>query len=106
MPDAMPAWWGGTTPIAVEANGGLVSPMPMPDTIMPGMRWVQLDEAERPVISSSPIPTISRPGPIIQRTGTCDESRPDTVAVTRMPQEMISSRSPVSRALNPRMFWR
>src|SRR5579872_1786896 len=40
-PDAIPAFCGGTTPIAVEASGGLTRPPPRPATMNPGIRCVQ-----------------------------------------------------------------
>jgi len=38
VPDAMPAWCGGTTPMAVEASGGLTMPEPSPAMMNPGIR--------------------------------------------------------------------
>src|ERR1700712_5747608 len=40
MPEAMPDRAGSTTPTAVEANGGLTSPVPTPAMNRPGMRAV------------------------------------------------------------------
>jgi hypothetical protein len=94
MPEAMPACCGGTTPTAVEASGGLTRPAPTPPKIIPGMRWVQAEPASRPRISSSPIPTMSRPGPMSSRIGTREVSLPATVEVARMPPEMTISRRP------------
>ena len=41
MPEAMPLreWW--TTPTAVEASGGLISPTPAPARMKPGISVVQ-----------------------------------------------------------------
>jgi len=76
MPEAMPDREGGTTPTAVEASGVLMNPVPMPATIMPGIRCVQSEDGLRPRISSSPVPTRMNPPPIISRTGTTVVSRP------------------------------
>jgi len=43
IPDAMPAWRGGTTAIAVEASGGLIKPTPRPPIRKAGSRWVQCE---------------------------------------------------------------
>ncbi len=96
MPEAMPARCGGTTPTAVEASGGLTRPTPTPPTIIPGMRWVQAEPALSPRMSSRPTPTMIRPGPMSSRTGTLDESRPATEAVTRMAPDMNITRTPVA----------
>src|ERR1700722_18258256 len=80
-PDAIPALAGGTTPIAVDASGGVTSPAPSPPTMNPGIRWGQSDQHGSPVISSSPTPTSSSPGPISQRAGTRSLTRPATTDV-------------------------
>jgi hypothetical protein len=41
IPEAMPARSGVTTPIAVDASGGLIIPAPAPATMDPGIRCVQ-----------------------------------------------------------------
>jgi hypothetical protein len=64
MPEAMPSCCGGTTPTAVEASGGFTRPTPTPATIIPGMRWVQVEPALSPRISSKLTPMMIRPGPI------------------------------------------
>jgi len=92
----MPARCGGTTPTAVEARGGFTSPTPMPDAIIPGTRWVHVEPASSPRMSSSPAPTRSRPGPTSSRTGTREVSLPAAVAVSRMPPEITISRTPVA----------
>jgi len=48
MPEAIPARSGVTTPIAVEASGGLTSPTPAPATMNPGIRCVQSTRRLRP----------------------------------------------------------
>ena len=95
MPEAMPARCGATTPTAVDANGGFTMPIPMPPTIMPGIRWVQDEPALSPRISSRPTPTMIRPGPISSRTGTHEESLPATMPTTRTAPEITISRTPV-----------
>ena len=82
-PLAMPARSTGTTPTAVDASGGLISPMPMPETIRPGIRWVQEESVWMPWISSSPTPRIRKPGAISHFTGTFSVSRPATAAATK-----------------------
>ena len=65
MPDAIPAWAGCTTPIAVEASGGLTRPTPMPADDQPGDEVRPLRRAaSSPRISSSPMPTSTSPVPI------------------------------------------
>lgn len=95
MPEAMPACCGGTTPTAVEASGGFTRPTPTPATIIPGMRWVQVEPALSPRISSRLTPMMIRPGPISSRTGTREESLPATVALTRMAPDRYITRTPV-----------
>ena len=97
-PEAMPAWCGGTTPIAVEASGGLTRPPPSPATIKPGMRCVQELPPDRPAIAMSPTPTSSSPGPMSQRAGTHSLTRPAIVAVTNWAPLMMASRRPASWA--------
>ena len=97
-PEAIPAWCGGTTPIAVEASGGFTSPEPNPETMNPGIRCVHDDVPLRPVMRISPMPTTSRPGPTSQRAGTRSLSRPAIVAVTSWARLMTASRSPASSA--------
>ena len=60
------------------------------------MRWVQDEPAVSPRMSSRPAPTMSRPGPISSRTGTREDSRPATVAVTRMAPDRNITRTPVA----------
>src|SRR5580693_7663853 len=88
MPEAMPACCGGTTPTAVEARGGLTRPTPRPPTIIPGIRWVQVDPA------------------LSQRIGTLEVSRPATVADTRMAPDRNMTRTPVPSGEYPRMSCR
>ena len=61
-PEAIPDRCGVTTPIAVEASGGLTRPAPTPATMKPGSRWVHVLVPLRPDIKSRPIPTSKRPG--------------------------------------------
>ena len=98
MPEAMPAWCGGTTPIAVEASGGLTRPLPNPATMKPGIRCVHALLPDRPAIATSPTPTSSSPGPMSQRAGTRSLTRPATVAVTNWAPLMMASRRPASWA--------
>ena len=97
-PDAMPAFCGGTTPIAVEASGGLTSPPPNPDTMNPGIRCVQSLVPVSPPMMISPTPTSTRPGPMSQRAGTRSLTRPATTAVTSWAPLMMASRRPASCA--------
>ena len=97
-PDAIPAFCGGTTPIAVEASGGLTRPAPRPDTMNPGISAVQSLPPVSPPMMIRPTPTSSRPGPMSQRAGTRSLSRPAIVAVTNWAPLMMASRSPASWA--------
>ena len=97
-PDAMPAWCGGTTPIAVEASGGLTIPAPRPLTMKPGIRSVHELLPDSPAMMISPMPTSSRPGPMSQRAGTRSLTRPATVAVTNCAPLMMASRRPACSA--------
>jgi hypothetical protein len=97
-PEAMPAFCGGTTPMAVEAKGGLTISPPSPDTMNPGIRWVQVLCPVRPPITISPTPTSIRPGPMSQRAGTRSLIRPATTAVASWAPLMMASRSPASCA--------
>ncbi len=71
IPDAIPARAASTTPIATEAIPGLVIPMPIPATIEPASRVVQLVADLDPVHQRS---ARARPGsarsPMIARAGT------------------------------------
>ena len=97
-PEAIPAFCGGTTPIAVDASGGLTSPAPRPDTMKPGIRSVQSLPPVSPAMMIRPTPTSSRPGPMSQRAGTRSLDRPAIVAVTNWAPLMMASRSPASCA--------
>ena len=57
-------------------------PPPAPDTMNPGIRWVQSLVPVSPAMSSRPMPTSTRPGPMSQRTGMRSLRRPAIVAVT------------------------
>ena len=81
-PLAMPARSTGTTPTAVEASGGLIIPIPMPETTRPGIRWVHDESVSMPWISISPTPRTRKPGPISHLTGTFSVSRPAMAAAT------------------------
>ena len=94
IPDAMPALRGSTTPTAVDARGGFTIPLPSPATTKPGIRWVHEEPAVSPRISSRPMPTSSRPGPISQRTGMRADSRPAGIAVSSEPPVISASRQP------------
>ncbi|SKY57143.1 Uncharacterised protein [Mycobacteroides abscessus subsp. abscessus] len=98
MPDAMPERCTSTTPTAVAARGGLTRPLPMPAMIRPGMRCVHDEFSSRPAIKNSPTPTMSRPGPMSQRSGTFSDSRPAIVALTIVQPDITSSRTPVCSA--------
>ncbi len=100
-PDAIPAFCGGTTPMAVDASGGLTSPPPRPDTMNPGIRWVQSLPPVSPPMTISPTPTSSRPGPMSQRAGTRSLNRPARTAVTNWAPLMMASRRPASCAEKP-----
>jgi len=97
-PDAMPAFCGGTTPIAVEASGGFTIPAPNPDTMNPGIRWVQSLVPVSPPMTIRPAPTSTRPGPMSQRAGTRSLTRPATTALTSWAPLMMASRRPASCA--------
>ena len=70
IPDAIPARAGSTTPTAVDASGTLTSPQPMPETIIPGSRWVQSSVGVIPRISTRPAPINTNPGAIRSFVGT------------------------------------
>ena len=76
IPEAIPQRSCGTTPIAVEASGGLTRPMPAPASTKPGISTVQVEEASTVVIASRPMPDSSRPEPSSRRTGTRTLSLP------------------------------
>ena len=62
MPDAMPLRRGATTPIAVEASGGLTMPIPTPATRKPGSSAVHVRVGvERRASAAAPIAD-ERPG--------------------------------------------
>ena len=78
MPEAMPLRAGGTTPIAVEASGGLTMPMPMPgDARTRGSAPSSPRWRRRRSSQYSPAATSSRPLPSRSRTGTRTVRRPD-----------------------------
>src|ERR1039458_7450028 len=106
IPEAIPARCGCTTPTAVDASGGLTSPMPMPETMRPGMRWVQDEVASRPRISTSPTPMRARPGPINTRIGTREVRCPAAPLTARMAPERSSRPRPVCSALYCSTSWR
>ena len=83
MPDAMPLCWGRTTPIAVDASGGLIRPTPMPATMKPARSAVHSESSATPCMSSSPPATSSRPPAMNQRTGRRSLRRPETAAAGR-----------------------
>ena len=43
IPDAIPLRSGVTTPSAIDASVGLISPIPIPASMNPASRWVQWD---------------------------------------------------------------
>ncbi|GMA87847.1 hypothetical protein GCM10025868_30970 [Angustibacter aerolatus] len=94
-PEAMPDRCGGTTPTAVDASGTLIRPVPTPATSSPGSRWVHSVVVPMPRISSSPAATSRNPGPMSALVGTCDVSRPATIAVRNTTPENGSVRRPV-----------
>ncbi len=67
----------------------------------PGIRCVQLDTPDRPVMISSPTPTSSSPGPISHRVGTRSDTRPAITEVTSWARDKIATRSPVPSAEYP-----
>ena len=67
----------------------------------PGIRCVQSDTPFSPVITSSPMPTSSSPGPISQRVGTRSDTRPAITEVTSCASERMATRSPVPSAEYP-----
>ena len=95
IPEAIPLRSGGTTPIAVEASGGLISPTPAPATMKPANSAVQPEEAFSPLISSSPPPTNASPALSSSRTGTRSVRLPDTVAATNITSVVGKNRRPV-----------
>ena len=97
-PLAMPDRSTGTTPTAVEASGGLISPIPTPATVRPGIRWVHEESTWMPVSSSSPTPRIRKPGAISHFTGTFSVSRPAIAAAKNEAPERYRNRTPVSTA--------
>jgi hypothetical protein len=64
MPDAMPLCCGRTTPIAVDASGGLTMPMPVPARMKPASIVVHSESTVTPCMSSRPPATSSRPAPM------------------------------------------
>ena len=76
IPEPIPARCGGTTPTAVEASGGLMSPTPTPAMRNPGSRTVQAESASSRASSSSAIPIRNSPPLIMIRTGTVEDSLP------------------------------
>ena len=61
-PDAIPAFCGGTTPIAVEASGGLTMPAPSAGHDEPGDQVRPVLPPVSPAMMIRPMPT-PRPGP-------------------------------------------
>ena len=97
-PEAMPARSGRTTPTAVEASGTLISPMPRPATISPGIRCVHSESTVMPRISHSPSAATKKPGAISHLVGTWLVSRPATIAATNDMPERNRKRTPASTA--------
>ena len=106
IPEAIPARAGSTTPTAVEASGTLTRPAPIPPTIIPGSRCVQVSLGVMPRMSSRPAPISTKPGAINNRVATCPVSRPASPAVRKMPPVIGSRRRPVSSAEDPSTFCR
>src|SRR5918994_2889577 len=96
IPDAIPARNGATTPIAVEAIAGLVSPMPTPATRKPGSSVVQSSPTSIPRISSRPTPTSIRPRPSRIRAGIRPDSFPAIGATKKESRVMGRNRTPAS----------
>ena len=83
IPDAIPLREWCTTPIAVDASSGLISPTPAPASRNPGISVVQPEPGSTAVIASSPAPTRIKPAPSRRRTGTRTLRRPEIGATTK-----------------------
>ena len=97
IPEAMPAFCGGTTPIAVWAMPGFTIPMPAPATRNPASRVVQLSPGSTPCMSRRATPTNVSPTPSRKRIGIRAESFPATGATKN--ESTVSGRKirPASR---------
>ena len=61
MPDAIPLCSFGTTDTATSAITGLIRPMPTPEMTKPASSAVHSSVGSRPLMSSRPPPTSTRP---------------------------------------------
>ena len=105
IPDAMPLRMGSTTPMAVEASGGLTSPIPTPQSRKPGSSVVHAESTVTPCMSSSPTPTSVRPPPRKPRTGRRSESFPAIGATTNDSSVIGRKRTPASSGEKPSTSW-
>ena len=96
IPDAIPAFCGGTTLTAVEASGGFTSPIPIPPTMNPGSSVVQLELGVIPWMRRSASPTTAIPPPSRNRTGIRTDSRPATGETKNASSESGRKRTPAS----------
>ena len=105
IPDPMPAFCGGTTPIAVWAIPGFTMPIPAPANRNPARSVVQSSPSTTPCISSRAIPTRVRPTPSNARMGTRAESLPATGETKN--DRTVSGRkmTPALRGEWPRTSW-
>ena len=99
IPEAMPERSWGTTPIAVEASGGLTRPTPAPARMKPGISTVQVEAASIVVIASRPRPISARPEPSSRRTGMRTLSRPAIGATMNDSSVVGRNRSPAWNGL-------
>src|SRR5262249_61638217 len=76
IPAAIPLMRGSTTPTAVEASGGLISPMPTPATQKPGSSADHPDVVVNPGMSRSGAPARTSPPPEEHRIGSPPHHRP------------------------------
>ena len=104
MPDAMPLCCGRTTPIAVEASGGLIRPIPMPDRMKPPSSVVHSESTLTPCISSRPPATSRSPPAMKYRTGTWSLRRPEIAAAKNDSSDSGRNRRPVSNAVKSSTF--
>ena len=89
MPEAMPLRAWCTTPMAVEASGGLTRPMPAPASTKPGISTVQVELASTAVIVSRPTPTRIRPAAEQQPHGHAHASGAPTIGATKNDSSVI-----------------
>ncbi len=100
MPDAMPARRTSTTLTAVDASGGFVMPMPMPQSTKPGSNTVHSESPFTARSVSTPAPTNVSPSPISSPGEMRAESRPTK---TRLRPTWSATAPQVSRsAARPR----